>query len=414
MGRIVVVGGSMGGLRAAEQLRRCGWSEELVVVGQEFHLPYNRPPLSKELLREMAGRAEDLSRDLASVAFRLRDSIGDVQWRLGKPVVASDLGERFVRLSDQEKLAYDGLVVATGLRPRRLPHSGPQRGRHVVRTIDDAAKLRAALGAGRDVVVIGAGFIGCEVAATARALGCRVTVVEPMLAPMERAIGRELGTALQRHHERNGVQFRLGRTVSAIEPAAGDRDRVGAVVLDDATRLDTSVVVESVGSHPNVEWLAENGLDLSDGVLCDNWMRVEGRDDLVAVGDVARFHNPLYGDLPRRVEHWSMPADTAKRAAMTLICGLRGDDLDPEPFTPLPTFWSDQFDLRINAVGSPTIGERIELIEGDLGRDGEGLADGVAVGYYSGDRLVGVITVGLPPARSMRFRSELLGAERVA
>ena len=416
MARILVVGGSMGGLRAAEQLRRCGWTDQLVVLGQEAHMPYNRPPLSKELLREMteAGAGESPEAHHASVAFQVREAIADVEWLLGSAAVRSDLEARTVKLDSGETIAYEGLVVATGLRSRRLPISGPRVGRYVVRTIDDAVQLRLAIRPGCKLVVIGGGFIGCEVAATARALGCQVTVVEPMSAPMEIALGPDLGRALQRHHERNGVEFHLGRSVQAIEGLPDDADRVGAVVLDDGTRLAASVIVESVGSHPNVEWLDGNGLDLSNGVLCDNWLRVEGRGDVVAVGDVARFPNPRYDDQPRRVEHWSMPADTAKRAAPTLVHGLQGAALNPEPFVPIPTFWSDQFDLRVNAVGAPALGSRIEALEGELGSDGEGLEEGLAIGYYEGGRLVGVVTVGLPPARLVHYRRELNSVEQVA
>lgn len=415
MERIVIVGGSMGGLRAAEQLRGCGWGGEVLVVGDEPHMPYNRPPLSKQLLRGMdhpAG-AGDPTTHHPSVAFRLRDTIGDVDWRLGTAAVGSDLTERTVELADGTTLDYDGLVIATGLRPRRLPLPG-EIGRFVVRTLDDAVRLRAVLATGVQVVVIGGGFIGCEVAATARGLGCDVVVVEPMPVPMSLALGVDLGRALQRHHERNGIEFRLGRAVTAIEPGSSEKERIGSVFLDDGSRIQTSVVIESVGSHPNVEWLDGNGLDLSDGVLCDNWLRAEGLDDVVAVGDVARFPNPLYDSQPRRVEHWSIPTETAKRAALTLARNLVGAGLDPTAFAPLPTFWSDQFDLRIQAVGAPGLGPDVEFLEGELEDDGEGLEKGVAVGYRDHGRLVGVVTVGLPPSRAIHYRRELTVAQAVA
>ena len=416
MERVVIVGGSIGGLRAAEQLRRCGWSGDLVVVGDEPHMPYNRPPLSKELLRAVAEPAEDADpiAHHPAVAFRLREAIGDVEWRLGEAAVGSDLARQEVELADGRKLSYDGLVIATGLRPRRLRLPGPELGRFAVRTLDDAVRLSSVLASGTRMVVVGGGFIGCEVAATARGLGCEVVVVEPMPVPMGLALGPGLGLAIQRHHERNGVEFRLGRAVTAVDPDAREDDRVGSVVLDDGSRIEASVVVESVGSHPNVEWLEGNGLDLSDGVLCDNWLRVEGRDEVVAVGDIARFPNPRYDDQPRRVEHWSMPAETAKRAASTLTRALDGAGLDSNAFAPLPTFWSDQFDLRIQAVGAPGLGPEVEVLEGALGEDGSGLERGLAVGYFGDGHLVGVVTVALPPTRAIHYRRELIDAVKVA
>lgn len=393
--RIVIAGAAMGGLRAAERLRAGGFTGEIVAIGDEPHLPYNRPPLSKEALATGI--------DHAAVAFRLRPAVADVTWRLGTRITGADLAAGTVRLADGTELAYDGLVVATGVRPRRLPVPGPVAGRHVVRTLEDAAALRAALAPGRAVLVVGAGFIGCEVAATARTLGCEVTVVAPEAVPMQRPLGMELGAALRRRHEAHGVRFLLGRGVRRF---LGEETATGAE-LSDGTVVEAQVVVEAVGSVPNTEWLAGNGLDLSDGVRCDNAMRVEGRDTVVAVGDVARFPNPRYDDVPRRVEHWSIPNDTAKRAAVSLLAALDGRPADPEPFAPLPTFWSDQYDLRIQSFGAPGLGaEDVRVLEGDL--DGE-----VVVGYHRDGELVGVVLIGLPAAAA-RYRARLLRAPAVA
>ncbi len=412
--RIVIAGASMGGLRAAERLRAGGFTGELVAVGDEAHLPYNRPPLSKEAL------AAEVTHE--AVAFRLRPAVADVTWRLGVPIAAADLAARAVRLADGTELAWDGLVVATGMRPRRLPVPGPAAGRHVVRTLEDAAALRAELRPGTRVLVIGAGFIGCEVAATARILGCSVTVVAPEAAPMLRPLGAELGAALRRRHEAEGVRFLLGRTVGRFlgtGPAAGHvtgddaqagaaaTERVSGAELSDGTVVEADVVVEAVGSASNTEWLEGNGLDLSDGVLCDNALRVEGRSHLVAVGDVARFPNPRYDGVARRVEHWSIPTDTAKRAAASLLADLGHAEHDPAPFAPLPTFWSDQYGLRIQSFGAPALGgDDIRVLEGDL--DGE-----VVVGYHDGGRLTGVVMIGLPAAAA-RYRAELMRAPAVA
>jgi NADPH-dependent 2,4-dienoyl-CoA reductase/sulfur reductase-like enzyme len=390
--RVVVVGASMGGLRAAEAVAKHGFTGEVVVIGDERHMPYNRPPLSKEAL---AGEEEP---DHAGLAFRIPRHAREVTWRLGHRVVAADLGMRTVTLESGERLAWDGLVVATGLEPRRLDLPGPLAGRHVVRTLDDAQALRAALVPGARVVVVGAGFIGCEAAATARALGASVDVVAPESVPMQRPLGLELGAALQRRHEVHGVRFHLGRLPALVEGG----EEVEAVVLDDGTRLPADVLVEAIGCAPNTGWLEGNGLDLSDGVLCDNALRAVGEDgaahpDVVACGDIARFPNLLFDDVPRRVEHWTMVSDTAKHAGATLAAHLTGEALQDKAFGPVPSFWSDQYDMRLQSFGSPALGgDDIRVLEGDL--DGE-----VAVGYQREGRLVGVVLVGLA-ARFMHYR----------
>jgi NADPH-dependent 2,4-dienoyl-CoA reductase/sulfur reductase-like enzyme len=389
--RIVIAGASMGGLRAAERLRAAGFTGEIVAIGDEPHLPYNRPPLSKEALSGGVNHE--------ALAFRLRPAVADVTWRLGVPIAAADLAGRTLRLADGCDLAFDGLVVATGMRARRLPVPGPVPGRHVIRTIGDAAALRGELRPGAEVLVIGAGFIGCEVAATARGLGAAVTVVAPEPVPMWRPLGDDLGAALQRRHAERGVRFLLGRTIRRFLGAT----RVTGAELSDGTLVPADVVVEAVGSAANTEWLAGNGLDLSDGVLCDNALRVAGHPHVVAVGDVARFPNPRYDGVPRRVEHWSIPTDTARRAAPTLLAGLGLAGPDPSPFAPLPTFWSDQYDVRIQSFGAPALGaDDVRLLEGDL--DGE-----LVAGYHRDGDLVGVVLIGATAA-AMRYRALLLQA----
>ncbi|MFF7952199.1 NAD(P)/FAD-dependent oxidoreductase [Streptomyces griseorubiginosus] len=385
---IVVAGASLGGLRAAEHLRAAGWTGRITVVGEEPHMPYNRPPLSKEVL---SGQAP-----FASLAFTPRAAAADVEWRLGTRVTASRLDERTVTLADGSLLSYDGLVIATGMRPRRLRCPGPRTGRHTVRTLDDARLLRDELTRpGVRVVVVGAGFIGCEVAATAVALGvAEVTVVDPLPLPMVGPLGELLGRALLRRHEERGVRFALGTGVAGFH----GEDRVTGVELSDGTLLDADVVVESVGSQANTEWLDGNGLDLSDGVLTDALLRVGGRPEVVAVGDVARFPNARYDGVPRRVEHWSIPTDTAKHAARTLV------GADPGPFAPLPTFWSDQHDFRLQSFGAPALGlADVRVLDGDPACD-------VLVGYHHDDRLVGVVALGGQTAArgAARYRAHLL------
>ncbi|MFB4316828.1 NAD(P)/FAD-dependent oxidoreductase [Actinomadura sp. 21ATH] len=398
-GHVVIVGAGMAGLRAAEQLRAAGWDRALTIVGAEEHLPYNRPPLSKELLAGKVG-AGGLAEAHAAAVFRRRRSVEDARWILGNPVVRSSLTARRLELADGTRLTFDGLVVASGLRPRRATVPGPAGGRYVLRTLEDAVDLRDRLVRGRSVLVMGGGFIGCEVAATALRAGCEVTVVEPCAEPMERALGPELGRVLRRHHEDQGVRFITGRMVAEF---LADGDRVTAAVLDDGTLVPADLVVESIGSQANVEWLRGNGLDLHDGVLCDNLLRVEGRPGVVAVGDVARFPNPRYDDVPRRVEHWCVPTDTAKRAAATLAAHLGVRAPDDAPFAPVPSFWSDQYDVRVQSFGAPGLGDRCELLDGGLDHP-RALKGGVAMAYYRDRRMVGVALVGIPPARHRQYR----------
>ncbi|MET9057820.1 FAD-dependent oxidoreductase [Streptomyces antibioticus] len=400
-GRVLVVGASMAGLRAAEQLRAAGWTGAITLVGDEPHMPYNRPPLSKEVL---AGKAP-----FASLAFRPRPAVADAAWLLGRRAVTARLPERTVVLDDGTSLSYDGLVVATGMRPRRLTCPGPLPGRHTVRTLDDARGLREALTRpGARVVVVGAGFIGCEVAATAVALGVReVTVVDPLPLPMTGPLGPLLGRALLRRHEARGVRFALGTGVAGFT----GEDRVTGVELSDGRVLAADVVVESVGSVANTEWLDGNGLDLTDGVRTDALLRAGGRPEAVAVGDVARFPNARYDGVPRRVEHWSIPGDTAKQAARTLVAHLHGTGEEPAPFAPLPTFWSDQHDFRLQSFGAPSYGaDDVRVLDGTPDGDGD-----LVVGYHRDGLLVGVVALGGPGAASAaaRHRPALLARPAV-
>jgi NADPH-dependent 2,4-dienoyl-CoA reductase/sulfur reductase-like enzyme len=477
---VAIAGAGLGGLRAAEQLRAAGHAGPITVVGAEPYMPYNRPPLSKELLaHELADAeatpgtdADDLVALHQRIAFRQRASVADVTFRLGVPVTRVDFAAGELALADGDAVRFDGLVVATGLRPRRLNVSGPAgpgSGRHVLRTLDDCASLRADLRAalagpgtpahadeGRRgvpgvprprVVVVGAGFVGCEVACTALSLGCDVTVVEPAGPPMLRVLGERLARAVQRAHERAGITFVLGQAVIAY---AG-HDRVTGVVLADGTDagsarvsggpasgglalagavLPADLVVEAIGSLPNTEWLAGSGLDLTDGVLCDNTLSaVTGSGPrapapgapatsapvtrasvtsapVTAVGDVARFPNPLFDDVPRRVEHWSMPTDTARRAAATLHAKLEGDPIDPNSFRPLPYFWSDQGDLRLQSFGSPGLADDVVIAEGDL----DELDKGLLATYHRAGRLVGSVAFNLPPTRYRALREALLAS----
>jgi 3-phenylpropionate/trans-cinnamate dioxygenase ferredoxin reductase component len=387
-GRVVVVGASLAGLRCAEAVRRAGFGGELVVVGSEPHMPYNRPPLSKEPLGE----------PVSAEWLRPNRAVADIAWRLGETVVASDLGARTVRLASGEVFGWSGLVAATGLRPRRLDLPGPPAGRHVVRTFDHANALRSALAGARSLVIIGAGFIGCEVAALAASSEIVTHVVAPEAVPIERPLGTLFGSQVRRRLESVGVEFHLGTVPVEYR---GDA-QVRSVVLADSTELAADVIIEAVGCAPNTEWLSGNGLDLSDGVLCDANMRVQGRPDIVTCGDVARFPNLLFDAVPRRVEHWMTAVDTARRAGLVLAAHLCGAEGPKDTFAPVPSFWSDQGPIRIQSFGSPDLGaDDVRILEGDL--DGD-----VAVGYHRDGELVGVALLGLP-GRYMHYRREIEG-----
>lgn len=352
--RVVIVGAGLGGLRAAEALRSNGFTGTITIIGDESHQPYNRPPLSKDALK--SGLQHD------DLKFRQRDSVADVEWLLGEPATALSLENRTVSLADGTVVDFDGLVIATGIRPRLLPIPGPTRGLYTLRTLHDAHELRKAIEPDKNIVIIGSGFIGCEVAATATLLGANVHVVsldpEPMIMPM----GPELGASMRNRHEARGVVFHLGRTVTSFNGS----DHITSVTLDNGEEIPTKVVVEAIGSVTNVEWLDGNGLDVSNGVLVDHSMRVIGTDvPVVAVGDIARHPGVLYPDEPRRIEHWNMPTETGKRAGATLAALLNNEEPARDSFAALPAFWSDQFDFQVQSYGLPGGAVRSELVFGD-------------------------------------------------
>jgi NADPH-dependent 2,4-dienoyl-CoA reductase/sulfur reductase-like enzyme len=383
MTHVVVVGGSLGGLRTTENLRLLGFEGDITVIAEEAHAPYTRPPLSKTLLTRAPG--------LADVEFRRRPEAELAHWRFGTTAVASDLDHHTVTLSDGEVLTYDGLVAATGVRSRRLPADVTSSG-YYIRTLDDAIALQSRLVPGARVVIVGAGFIGCEVAATASQLGCIVDVVAQDPAPLFVPLGGTVGEVIKRKHEANGVRFHLNHGIAAINARA---DNAWDLSLADGSVLTCDLYVIAVGSIPNTEWLDGNGLDLTNGVVCDNWMRMGGRPGAVAVGDVARFPNPRFDDVPRRVEHWQMPTDTSRRAVATLLSDLRGEAADPSPFMPLPWFWSDQYDQKLQSFGSPGLGQAAEVLEGHLS------SDEAVIAYRRDGLLVGVVLLGMPKAAPM-------------
>lgn len=393
---VIIVGASLGGLRTAEALRRAGYTGPVTMIGDELHAPYNRPPLSKDVL------STGVSHD--AVAFPARPATADVRWMLGSRVVSTDLEARTVTTDDGREHPWCALVIATGLRSRRLdlPLTA---GRHSVRTLDDAMALRDELVPGARVVIVGAGFIGCEVAATARKLGCEVTIIAPGAEPLIRPLGALVGAELRRRHEQHGVSFALGRMVTAI---LGNATFEG-VQLDNGEVIAGEVLVEAIGSVCNSDWLDGTSLDLTDGVLADSALRAVStdgtvRDDVYVVGDIARFPNRMFDDVARRIEHWNIPTDTGKRAGAVLGARLAADgsfaEVVEREFTPMPAFWSNQFEVSVQAYGLPALNDGdIRILLGDL-------SGAVAVGYYRADRLIGVVGLGLK-AELLPFRQEI-------
>ena len=368
--RVVVVGGSLAGLRACETLRAEGFDGTITLVGDEPHRPYDRPPLSKKLL------AGDWEPD--RIALRAPERIDELglELRLGVPADGLDIDGLAVWLADGSKLPADAVVIATGARPRRIPGQGD--GVHVLRTLDDALALRETLTPGAHLVVIGAGFIGLEVAATALGRGVRVTVLEGLPAPLIRGLGAELGAAVARPLVNAGVDLRLDTLVAAVD-AAG-------VTLDDGERVAAEAVLVGIGVDPATDWLAASGLTVRDGVVADATLRAA--DGVYVAGDLARWPHLGTGE-ELRIEHWTNAADQGAAAARNLLADAAGEP--GTAFAPVPFVWSDQGRNRVQVLGRPAeAGDEMVVAVGD--------ADGHAfVGLVRrGDRLRGVIGFNAP------------------
>jgi NADPH-dependent 2,4-dienoyl-CoA reductase/sulfur reductase-like enzyme len=342
---VVIVGASVAGVRTAEALRRRGFGGRITLIGAEPHPPYDRPPLSKAFLTGHA--AED---DLALLDGERQDRL-ELELRLGQQAVAVDVPARLVRLASGEPVSFGALVIATGSLPRRLPALDGWPGVHVLRTLDDALAIRAALAAGARVAVIGGGFIGAEVAWSARALGLDVAIIDPVPALMARGLGPALGTVLATRHADHGVTLRLGRSVARAEGAG----RVERLVLDDGSSLDADIVVVGIGVDPALGWLASSGLPVDGGMCCDASLRVCGSDSIYAVGDVARWPSSRFG--PLRLEHWTNAGDSA----LAVAAALTGT---PAPFDPLPYVWSDQLGARLQVFGQIRPADDLVYVEG--------------------------------------------------
>jgi NADPH-dependent 2,4-dienoyl-CoA reductase/sulfur reductase-like enzyme len=346
MRTVAVVGASLAGLSSARALRSQGFAGRLVVIGDEPHRPYDRPPLSKDFL---AGKVTE-----ADIALEAEDEDLDVEWMLGVRAEGMDVAGRSVVLGDGSRLRADGVVLATGASARTLPSADGLAGIHTLRTVDDALRLRAELEPGRRLVVIGAGFIGAEAASTAHALGLDVTVVEALATPLAGPLGADMGQLVGSLHADHGVRLLCGTGVRRFTGAG----RVDGVELSDGRRLPADLVLVGVGAQPNVDWLHGSGLELGNGVLCDGGglTNVPG---VVAVGDCAAWYDRRLGR-HHRVEHWTGALDRPKRAVTTL---LSGESTGPDPAPAY--FWSDQYDVRIQFAGDAQSADTVTIEDGD-------------------------------------------------
>ncbi|WP_344533107.1 NAD(P)/FAD-dependent oxidoreductase [Streptomyces albiaxialis] len=390
MRTVTVVGASLAGLYAALALRDEGYDGRLVIVGDEHHRPYDRPPLSKEFLTGA------LTADRLALADAEEIAGLDAEWLLGTRAAALDTADRSVVLESGRRLTTDGVVLATGAAPRRLPGrppEGPPSGVHTLRTLDDAAALREALSRGQArVVVIGAGFIGAEVASSCATMGHRVTVVEAAPQPLLPQLGQEMAEACAALHTDHGVTLLTGTGVSGLH--ADTRGNVAWVELADGRYLPADVVVVGVGVRPNTDWLEGSGLALDDGVVCDRGgaTSVPG---VVAAGDVARTDGT-------RSEHWTSATQQPTVAVRNLLAGTT-----IETHTGLPYFWSDQYGVRVQFAGRRAPGDTVRLAEGSP-------EDRSFLAVYERD---GVPTAALAmnrPRPFMRMRKELTRAGGLA
>ncbi len=381
---IVIVGGGLAGARTAEQLRRSEYAGRITIVSDEVHLPYDRPPLSKEVLRK----------EVDDVALKPRQwyDDNDITLRLGSAATGLDTVGQTVTLADGSVLGYDELVIATGLVPRRIPALPDLEGIRVLRSFDESMALREHASAARRAVVIGAGFIGCEVAASMRTLGVDVVLVEPQPTPLAAVLGEQIGALVARLHRDEGVDVRLGIGVAEVR----GQGHVDTVVLTDGTELSADLVVIGIGSRPATQWLEGSGIDVDNGVVCDEAGRTSA-PNVWALGDVASWRDATGHQA--RVEHWSNVADQAR----VVVPAMLGQDVPANAV--VPYFWSDQYDVKIQCLGEPEATDTVHLVEDD-GRK--------FLAYYERDGvLVGVVGGGMP-GKVMKIRAKIAAATPIA
>jgi 3-phenylpropionate/trans-cinnamate dioxygenase ferredoxin reductase subunit len=379
--RVVVVGASAAGLSAVEGLRRAGYGGEVTLIGEEPHLPYDRPPLSKQLL----------SGEWEADRVRLRDAAAidalDLELRLGVAAVALDPGDRVITLADGSQVGYDAVVVATGGAARRLPGTEGVAGVHVLRTLEDALDFREALRKRPRLVIVGSGFVGAEAAAVARGLGAQVTMVTDVAVPLADALGPELGGLLSDVHLEHGVEIIAG---VLVEEVLAENGRAIGVRLADGRVVEADEVLIGIGARPNVEWLAGSGVVTGNGVQCDSTLYAG--NGVWAAGDIACWPHPRTGE-PTRIEHRTNAAEQGLAVARNILAG----PLAAAPFDTVPYVWSDQYDLRVQIYGRTRGADQMVIVEGSL-------ADRKLVALYGkAGRVCGVVGVNLPRAtRSCR------------
>ncbi|NUQ87468.1 MAG: FAD-dependent oxidoreductase [Glycomyces artemisiae] len=368
---VLVVGASAAGLATAEALRRKGFDGRLTLLGAEPHLPYDRPPLSKQVL---SGAWEPARAQLRPDAML---SSLDAEFALGEAATGLDAANRAVTTENGRVLAADAIVIATGIRARTLPGAAGLGGVHVLRTIEDALRLKGELAQSKRLVVVGDGVLGAEIAATATGLGPDVTLVGPQAAPMELQLGPGVAKHLAEMHTERGVRLRPGVGVAGLEERDG---RVTGVRLDSGDVLPADAVVVSIGSIPVTEWLTGSGLRIDNGIVCDaNCLAAEG---IWAVGDVARWHHAGLGrDL--RLENRTNATEQAAAVAANIL----GADL---PYKPVPYFWTDQFDAKIQVYGLPSVDGELDVLEGDPA------ARRFVAAYRTEGRITGVVGWSMP------------------
>jgi len=383
-GGVVIVGGGLAAARTAEQLRRSEYAGPVTIVSDEDHLPYDRPPLSKEVLR---AETDDVT--LKPAEFYEENNITVA---LGNGARSVDTTAKTLTLADGTELPYDELIIATGLVPKRIPSFPDLNGIHVLRNFDESLALREEAGSASRAVVVGAGFIGCEVAASLRKMGVDVVLVEPQPSPLASVLGGQIGELVARLHRAEGVDVRCGVGVSEVSGS----ERVEKVVLGDGTELDADLVIVGIGSHPATEWLEGSGLEIDNGIVCDDHGR-SSAPHVWAIGDVASWRHTLGHQV--RVEHWSNVADQAR----VLVPAMLGQDA-PSTVS-VPYFWSDQYDVKIQCLGEPEADDVVHVVEDD-GRK--------FLAYYERDGVVAGVVGGGMPGKVMKARAKIAAGAPIA
>lgn len=386
--RLVVVGASLAGMRAVLTARKVGYTGPVTLVGGELHLPYDRPPLSKAYLDD-----EEPTHPEFPAAAELA-SEQDIDVRTNTWATSLDAERQVVGLSTGEELEYHALVIATGAAARTLPGTDDLQGVHCLRTLDDAIAIRAALEAGARTVVVGAGFIGSEVASGARKRGLSATILEALPVPLVRSVGEEMGKACAELHIANGTDLRCGVKVMGLESSGG---KVTGVNIDDGSTVPADLVVVGIGVTPSTDWLKGSGVTLHErdgGIVCDETLAT-GVPGVYAAGDVVHFPNPLFGGELMRLEHWTNANEQGTLAAKNAL-----NPAEAKASAAVPYFWSDWYGHRIQFVGVPRADE-IRVVSQELGED-EFLAL-----YRRGDRVIGCITIDRP-SQIMKYRRQII------